>query len=67
MGTYLTEQAIHDFIQLALAEDLGEGDHSTLGAVPASKKSKARLLVKDEGLIAGLTVAEKIQRSLCKK
>lgn len=60
MATYLSDQAIHDFIQLALAEDLGEGDHSTLGAVPASKKSKARLLVKDEGLIAGLTVAEKI-------
>lgn len=60
MAAYLTDRAIHDFIQLALAEDLGEGDHSTLGAVPASKKSKARLLVKDEGLIAGLTVAEKI-------
>jgi nicotinate-nucleotide pyrophosphorylase (carboxylating) len=60
MAAYLTDQAIHDFIQLALAEDLGEGDHSTLGAVPVSKKSKARLLVKDEGLIAGLTVAEKI-------
>ncbi|HRG79464.1 MAG TPA: carboxylating nicotinate-nucleotide diphosphorylase [Cyclobacteriaceae bacterium] len=58
--TYLTDQAIHDFIQLALAEDLGEGDHSTLGAVPASKKSKARLLVKDEGIIAGLTIAGKI-------
>ncbi|MEQ1584648.1 MAG: carboxylating nicotinate-nucleotide diphosphorylase [Cyclobacteriaceae bacterium] len=60
MVAYLTDQAIHDFIQLALAEDLGEGDHSTLGAIPASKKSKAQLLVKDEGLIAGLTVAEKI-------
>lgn len=58
--TYLTDQAIHDFIQLALAEDLGEGDHSTLGAVSASKKSKARLLVKDEGIIAGLTIAGKI-------
>lgn len=58
--TYLTDQAIHDFIQLALAEDLGEGDHSTLGAVPASKKSKARLLIKDEGIIAGLTIAGKI-------
>jgi nicotinate-nucleotide pyrophosphorylase (carboxylating) len=57
---YLTDRAIHDFIQLALAEDLGEADHSTLGAVPASKKSKARLLIKDDGLIAGLTVAEKI-------
>ncbi len=60
MATYLTDQAIHDFIQHALAEDIGEGDHSTLGAVPASKISKAKLLVKDEGIIAGLTVAEKI-------
>ncbi len=57
---YLTEQAIHHFIQQALAEDLGEGDHSTLGSIPESKKSKARLLVKDDGIIAGLTIAEKI-------
>jgi nicotinate-nucleotide pyrophosphorylase (carboxylating) len=57
---YLTEQAIHRFIQQALAEDLGEGDHSTLGSIPASKKSKARLLVKDDGIIAGLTIAQKI-------
>jgi nicotinate-nucleotide pyrophosphorylase (carboxylating) len=60
MLAYLTDQAIHDFIQSALAEDLGEGDHSTLGSVPAYKKCNARLLVKDEGVIAGLTVAEKI-------
>jgi nicotinate-nucleotide pyrophosphorylase (carboxylating) len=57
---YLTEQAIHHFIQQALAEDLGEGDHSTLGSISATKKSKARLLVKDDGIIAGLTIAEKI-------
>ncbi len=57
---YLTEQAIHHFIQQALAEDLGEGDHSTLGSIPASKKSKAHLLVKDDGIIAGLTIAQKI-------
>jgi nicotinate-nucleotide pyrophosphorylase (carboxylating) len=58
--TYLTDQAIHDFIKQALAEDLGEGDHSTLGSVPATKISKANLLVKDEGIIAGLTIAGKI-------
>ena len=57
---YLTEQAIHNFIQQALAEDIGEGDHSTLGSIPESKKSKARLLVKDDGIIAGLTIAKKI-------
>jgi nicotinate-nucleotide pyrophosphorylase (carboxylating) len=57
---YLTAQAIQDFIKQALREDLGEGDHSTLGSVPLSKKCKANLLVKDNGLIAGVTMAEKI-------
>ncbi|MBL7873221.1 MAG: carboxylating nicotinate-nucleotide diphosphorylase [Cyclobacteriaceae bacterium] len=57
---YLTDQAIHHFIQQALAEDLGEGDHSTLGSISAFKKTKAQLLVKDDGVIAGLTIAQKI-------
>jgi nicotinate-nucleotide pyrophosphorylase (carboxylating) len=60
LPSYITEQAIHTFIQQALAEDLGEGDHSTLGSIPISKISKAKLLVKDDGIIAGLTIAEKI-------
>lgn len=58
--SYLTEESLHAFIQNALAEDIGEGDHSSLGAVPESTKSKARLLVKDDGIIAGLEMAEKI-------
>lgn len=57
---YLTDEALNEFIRNALAEDLGEGDHSTLGAVPASKISKAKLLVKDNGILAGVTVAQKI-------
>lgn len=61
---YLTDAALHTFIKNALAEDIGEGDHSSLGAVPESKKSKARLLVKDDGIIAGLDVAEKIFREV---
>jgi nicotinate-nucleotide pyrophosphorylase (carboxylating) len=61
---YLTDQAIHEFIKSALAEDLGEGDHSTLGAVPAAKISKARLLIKDDGIIAGLEMAERIFREV---
>lgn len=59
---YLTEEAISNFIKSALAEDLGEGDHSSLGAVPATEISKARLLVKDDGIIAGIEMAEKIFR-----
>ncbi len=61
---YLTDQAIHEFIKSALAEDIGEGDHSTLGAVPASKISKARLLIKDDGIIAGLEMAGEIFRQI---
>lgn len=57
---YLTTQAVDQFIRLALAEDLGEGDHSTLGAVPATKISKANLLVKDNGILAGVAMAQKI-------
>lgn len=59
---YLTQQAVDQFIRLALAEDLGEGDHSTLGAVPATKISKANLLVKDTGILAGVEMAQKIFR-----
>lgn len=57
---YLTPQAVDQFIRLALAEDLGEGDHSTLGAVPSTKISKANLLVKDAGILAGVELAQKI-------
>ncbi|MEQ9374501.1 MAG: carboxylating nicotinate-nucleotide diphosphorylase [Imperialibacter sp.] len=45
-------------VENALAEDIGEGDHSTLSTVPAGKQGKARLLVKDDGVIAGMEVAK---------
>ena len=58
--SYLTPQAIQSFIQSALAEDIGEGDHSGRGAVPENTLASARLLVKDDGIMAGLEIAEKI-------
>ena len=61
---YLTPAAIESFIQSALAEDIGEGDHSAMGAIPANAMAKARLLVKDKGIIAGLELAEKIFKHL---
>ena len=57
---YLTDEALRLFINAALQEDIGEGDHSTLGAVPASKQCTARLLVKDDGILAGVSLAERI-------
>ncbi|MCU0418771.1 MAG: carboxylating nicotinate-nucleotide diphosphorylase [Cyclobacteriaceae bacterium] len=58
--SFLHTDAIHAFIDQALAEDIGEGDHSTQGAVPEGLSSRARLLVKDEGLLAGVAMAQKI-------
>jgi hypothetical protein len=55
--SYLTPQAIQSFVASALAEDVGEGDHSALGAVPANTIARARLLVKDDGIIAGVDLA----------
>ena len=58
--TYLTEENITSFIQSALAEDIGEGDHSSLAAVPDEAQSRARLLIKAEGMLAGVELATKI-------
>lgn len=57
---YLKEEAILDFIDTALREDIGDGDHSTLASVPAAALKKARLLVKDNAVLAGVALAEKI-------
>ncbi|MEP0985928.1 carboxylating nicotinate-nucleotide diphosphorylase [Ekhidna sp.] len=57
---YLTTKNINAFIKDALAEDIGDGDHSSLGSIPAEAKSKAHLIIKDDGVIAGLELAEKI-------
>lgn len=56
--SYITDQFLHQFISDAFAEDVGDGDHSTLAAIPASAKSKARLLVKQDGILAGVELAE---------
>ena len=62
--SYLTASALQSFIQSALNEDIGEGDHSAIGAVPEKAIAKARLLIKDSGIIAGLELAEMIFKQL---
>ena len=44
----------------AVREDVGDGDHSSLACIPASAQGKAKLLVKDEGIIAGVAFAEQV-------
>jgi nicotinate-nucleotide pyrophosphorylase (carboxylating) len=58
--TYVTEAALTQFIQSALQEDVGDGDHSSLAAIPADARNQARLLVKDNGILAGVEVAQLI-------
>lgn len=57
---YLSPEKIHDFIQLALTEDVGTGDHSSLGSIPAGRQGQAQLIIKEDGIIAGLQLAELI-------
>lgn len=51
---------LHEFIQLALAEDVGDGDHTSLATIPADAQKRARLLVKETGVLAGVEVAQAI-------
>ncbi len=53
------EQLQHLVVE-ALMEDVGDGDHSTLSCIPAEKNGKAVLKIKQDGILAGVSVAEKI-------
>ena len=57
---YLTKESIQRFIASALQEDIGEGDHSSLAAVPVEAIQRARLLIKDDGILAGVALAQQI-------
>ena len=48
------------FIRFGLAEDVGEGDHTSMACIRSTRVSKAKLLVKDDGIIAGVEVARRI-------
>ena len=54
------QQEIDLIIANAIREDVGDGDHSSLACIPASAEGKAKLLVKDEGIIAGIDFAKQV-------
>ncbi|UPL48970.1 carboxylating nicotinate-nucleotide diphosphorylase [Hymenobacter sublimis] len=62
--SYLTPEALSTFIRTALAEDVGDGDHSALSAIPATARNRAHLLIKDEGVLAGVELARHIFRKV---
>jgi nicotinate-nucleotide pyrophosphorylase (carboxylating) len=51
---------IDEIISQALREDLGDGDHTSLATIPGTAKGKAKLLVKEDGVIAGLDIARRV-------
>lgn len=55
-----TADAIQNFIKQALAEDVGDGDHTSLSTIPEGRTGKAQLLVKDVGILAGVAIAQHI-------
>lgn len=54
------DELIDELLDLAFAEDIGDGDHTTLCCIPADEKGKQHLLVKEEGILAGVEIAKKV-------
>ena len=55
---------VNVLIELAIKEDIGDGDHTSLASIPRSARGKMKLLVKQEGIIAGMEVAQMVFRRL---
>ncbi|MDR9397985.1 MAG: carboxylating nicotinate-nucleotide diphosphorylase [Salibacter sp.] len=51
---------IATFIDEAIKEDIGDGDHTSLACIPSTAKGKAKLLVKEDGVLAGIEIAKKV-------
>ena len=57
------DKLIDDLIKLAFAEDIGDGDHTTLCCIPADEVGKSKLLIKEAGVLAGVDMARRIFRA----
>lgn len=51
---------IDDLLNLAFAEDIGDGDHTTLSTIPADEMGKSQLIIKEDGIIAGVEMGIKV-------
>ena len=61
----LTVEELNDrLIDLAFAEDIGDGDHTTLCCIPADAMGESKLLIKEEGVFAGVDIAKEVFRRL---
>lgn len=58
------DELIEQLLNLAFAEDIGDGDHTTLSTIPSEAMGKSRLIIKEEGILAGVKMAEKVLRKV---
>jgi nicotinate-nucleotide pyrophosphorylase (carboxylating) len=58
--SYLNPDLIHNIISDALKEDIGPGDYSTLAAIDSSTQGRASLIIKEQGILAGVEVAQQV-------
>lgn len=58
------EPYVDRLIELAIAEDIGDGDHTSLSSIPADRRGRMKLLIKQAGVLAGVEVAERVFRRL---
>lgn len=54
------EELIDDLLTLSFAEDIGDGDHTTLSTIPADAMGAQKLLIKEEGILAGVEMARRV-------
>jgi nicotinate-nucleotide pyrophosphorylase (carboxylating) len=63
---YISQKQLVSSIKLWLAEDIGDGDHTTLATINANKKGKAQLIIKENGILAGVYLARLIAKEVSK-
>ncbi len=54
------DELIDELLELSFAEDIGDGDHTTLCCIPADEMGKSQLIIKEEGILAGVEIALKV-------
>ena len=57
---YTEKDLVDKLIDLSFAEDIGDGDHTTLCCIPEEARGKSRMIIKEEGILAGVKIAEEV-------
>ncbi|MDR1122182.1 MAG: carboxylating nicotinate-nucleotide diphosphorylase [Dysgonamonadaceae bacterium] len=60
MNTLTDKLMIDELIRLSFAEDIGDGDHTTLSCIPADAQGRVQLIIKEAGVLAGVEIAQRI-------